>query len=221
MLEKTKKQIKKSVALAIAFASILSFWNVADAATTASVSYDAQNTKITVTVTTDKKVSTATVAVKKDGRYYILDEFKRTSKDVFSYEGNLPTDCPSGNYTVEVTVGGEKDASQSFFHINELMAQTALTNVNAATSETFASVIQTWYNELAVDLSAFNTHSTLLTKLYFKYKPTGSFDAAGFSTYYNKCLLLCEATQKSDTEIEGFLETNAAAIGFDYDTFDE
>jgi len=187
------------------------------AKTKARVEYDAENESITVSVDTDKKMKTAVLTVEKDGKFYVLAEFERTSADVFSYSCNLPSDCGSGKYTAKVTIGGET-ATADFEHINTTLANLAMEKINKASKDTFAEELESVSSELAVDMEEFNTHKKLVTELFFLYKPSTDMTVADFSVLYQKVMSLSKLAQtEEDSETDEFLSENAKKINFDYD----
>lgn len=204
------------VALVMLLTSLTCF-----AQTSVSVDYLAETESITVSLETDRKERTATVTVKSNGKYWVMAEFERTDKDTFTYTCDLPSDCPSDTYTVEVIIGGEKDIV-AFNHINKQQSINAMIIINSATENTFGEAIEQTYDVLAVDYDKFLAHKEMLTKLYFKYKPQGDLTSADFSVHYGKCLAICEIAAESDYELAiGKLQTASNKIGFDYDSFND
>lgn len=189
------------------------------AQTSIDITYDAENESITVNLNTDKLSKTAVLTVEKDGIFYVLAEFERTSKDAFEYSCDLPDYCSSGRYTAKVTIGGETD-TEDFDHINKGLASEAMISVNSATPDNFAGILQSVGNAIAVDYEEFLIYRNPLTDIYFFYKPLGDMTSAEFAVIYGKALAISKISNAGDYEkaIE-MLASNAARIGFDYDRF--
>lgn len=216
-----KKAFKRVVSSALALAMTLSLGAFSVSADTAvKVSYDAESESITANLTTDRKEKTATITIEKDGKFWVIDEFARSSKESFTTTCKLPTDCPSGSYLVSVTIGGEV-AIGEIAHINKTMAAKAIERINGATEDTFASVLENTHLVLAIDLTKFNRYSEKLTEIYYKYKAEGDLTIAEFSKYYDKCYTLCTFADLTDEECEKSLLENAGLLEFDYEEFDK
>lgn len=217
--------------LTVALCAALSA-GVVHAETTVSVTYQSETGKLKARIETDRPERGATAAVydSKNNKYWVLSEFYRQSKDEFSYTGSLDPDMPSGEYTLTVTIGGEK-ASGTFGYINEKTATSAMEKVNAATKQNFAETIRSEgvYDNLAINLDEFNAYADELTELYFLYKaqyvtsanPKGDLTVAEFSAIYEKCRILCSMKGKTKDAAEQILREKAEAIDFDYAEFSE
>ena len=211
-----KHQSTRQILSALAIAAVmLGAAPAVSAQTAAKVSYNPTEESITVQVTTDKLNKSAALTVESEGRYYVIAEFERTSKTNFSYTCKLPTTMSSGTYTAVVTIGGEK-AEADFSHINRQMAAEALRLVNDATAETFDAVINANGGELALNVDEFNEYKTLLTQLFFLYRPTGDLTIEEFSSLYNRCLALSKLKgQTSAAQLETDILAQADIIAFD------
>lgn len=216
-----RAMLRQGAALGLTLLMCLPPATICRAAGSVKAIYHAAEESVTVTLTTDRKEKTAVLSIEKDGKYWALAEFERTSKDLFEYTCALPADCPSGQYIAAVTIGGERQESAPFSHVNKKLAQVALDKVNAAPKEGFAAAIQAGHKELAVDLDEFNAHKELLTELYYKYKPSAELKVDEFSVLYQQCLALSKMhAQTDDAETKTFLENHSLAVQFDFERFD-
>lgn len=236
-----KKVLRKTIGiiLSVALALTLIMPIGVSAATSAPVAYDAGSSTITVTITTDKLNRAAVISVYDatyndgEGKYWVLAEAERTSKDLFVYSTVLPSDMPSGTYTVVTKIGGE-EATDTFSHINSTTAGDAMVLINAATKATFPGVLrqENVYRNLAVDIDRFNAKASLITDLFFLYREVendGSYKnltSDTFASLYAKCLALAELQGASDDTIKAYLRNYSAAIDFsgkyaEFAAFDE
>ena len=206
------------------FATVIALWgaglNVACHAETAiSALYDSENESVSVEVETDKKNRTAVLSVEKNGIFYVICEFERASKDVFECSAPLPVNCPSGRYTAQVTIGGEK-AKTEFDHINKKVANAAMNTINSATKESFDVAISETHDQLAVDLDEYQKYRDKIKKIYFLHKPDMALTAAEFASEYGIALTLSIASGITDDEgLDAFIRSNATKIKFDYEVF--
>jgi hypothetical protein len=228
MVKSMKKVLRKtmSVTLSLALALTMIMPIGVSAQTTAPVTYDAEHATITVTITTDKLNRAAVISVYDasyndgEGKYWVLAEAERTSKDLFVYSTVLPSDMPSGTYTVVTKIGGE-EATDTFSHINSTTAGDAMVLINAATKATFPGVLrqENVYRSLAVDIDRFNAKADLITDLFFLYRPVDKdgykdLTPANFASLYAKCLALAELKGASDDTIKAYLSNYSATIEF-------
>lgn len=202
----------------------------ASAKTIVGVVYQAETESIKAVLNTDRpeRAAVASVYDSTNDRYWVLSEFERTSAEEFTYTCALNPGMPSGEYTLEVTVGGEK-ASDVFIHINKETATDAMAKVNAATEGSFADTIRSdgVCSNLAINLNDFNSYADMLTHLYFLYKPQyitsqnpkGDLTVSEFSKMYSRCLALCRLKGKNGVQIEEYLKEKHDNVDFDYAAF--
>ena len=217
-MSKTGKTLRKIVSFAAAAFMLVQTAVICSAETDVRVTYNALEDSITANLVTTRSETRATLTVKKDGRYFVITDFTRTGS-TFSKTFKMPADAPSGEYEAKVTIGGESDTG-SFSYVNPRRATVAMTTVNAATPETFATAIGATYSDLAVNYEKFQTHQEKITELYFKYKANGNLTAERFAAFYPVVEALSEiAAESDDVAAEALIGAKAALIGFDYDTF--
>ena len=212
--------MRTAISTLVLSASVMGGAFSVSAETTVKVTYNAQEESVTAVVLTDRLEKNATITVEKDGRFWIIDEFARQDAENFKITCKLPTDCPSGSYKVEVTIGGET-ANGEIPHINKTMAAKAIEQINGATEKTFADVVEKNYSVLAIDYSKFSKYSDGLTELYYKYKPEGDLSIAEFSEHYERCYTLCSLSDLDYEECEKTVSENAKLIDFDFAAFSE
>lgn len=219
MFKMSKSMLRLLIAAAMSLA-VMTVTTMAFAETTAKVSYDSAAETITVQLNTDRAEKSAALTVCSERKYYVIAEFERTSKTNFGYTCKLPQNMPSGTYTAVVTIGGESK-EVSFSHINQKMAAKALLLVNGADENTFAGIIKTNGAELAVDVTQFTEYESVITQLFFLYRPEGDLTITDFAKLYNKCLLLAELKAETDVEaVKLVLKEEAEALEFDYSAFE-
>ena len=103
-----KKVLRKTIGiiLSVALALTMIMPIGVSAATSAPVAYDAGSSTITVTITTDKLNRAAVISVYDAayndgaGKYWVLAEVERTSKDLFVYSTVLPSDVSADIETI-------------------------------------------------------------------------------------------------------------------------
>lgn len=211
--------MRRGISLTLALLMTLGSSAAVKAQTSLDISYNAAEESITAIVDTDKKEKTAVLTVEKDGRFYVIAEFERTSTTDFSYTSVLPFDCPSGKYTAKVTIGSET-ATDDFDHINTGLAILALESINGANKNTLADVIRTVGNAVAVDVEEFNEYESSVVNLFYLYKPQRDITPAEFSVLYQKVINLSKLKAFTDYEAtELFLKNNSSEIEFDYARF--
>ncbi len=139
----------------------------------------------------------------------VFDTFLLGSGSSVEYELKLPDSLPGGKYVIRIAERGAM-TEQTFMHINDALAPSALADINAANDASFESVLTVKGPQCGLDPDIYEANKAAVSRTLLAYRKTGFASVDSFMKLSNQAIAAALIT-KGDA-LDTVLGTYAASL---------